>query len=89
MRLAGNTVLFRLTPEGQRALNGLIPTSGSFTVLVIDEDDLGVWISTGAERSSGADQTDSVMLLKWHYFSTAVLDFRPETPAARAPVGFH
>jgi hypothetical protein len=27
-------------------------------------------------------------LLKWNYFSTAVLDYEPERPVTREPIGF-
>ena len=44
MRLAGESVRFYLSPEGQQALRSLFPEGGPFRAYVVDEDELGVWI---------------------------------------------
>lgn len=89
MRLRGETVLFQLSPEGQQVFTGLFETK--FKALVIDEDDLGLWISperfpTEAAQAVGvADDKPRkvipVYLLKRDYFSTAELDKDPESIA--------
>lgn len=89
MRLRGEIVLFQLSPEGQEALSGLFEFK--FKALVIEEDDLGLWISTQLS-SAETVQADTVThdrpqkaipvtLLKREYFSTAELHKDAETVA--------
>ena len=61
--LAGDTVRFRLSPEGIVALAGIFEEP-SFEASVAGADELGVWVDPG-------DQ--SAMLLKWQYLATAVV----------------
>jgi hypothetical protein len=65
--LPGDTVRFRLSPEGASALSGVFEES-SFEASVAGADELGVWIDLG-------DQ--SAMLLKWQYLATAVVPVPP------------
>jgi hypothetical protein len=51
--------------------------------IVVDENQLGAWISIPELESP-----TEVVLLKWDYFSTAILDYQPEEPLARPPAGF-
>ncbi|MGH9605323.1 MAG: hypothetical protein ACRD3N_06445 [Terracidiphilus sp.] len=69
--LPGDTVRFRLSPEGVAALSGVFEES-SLEANVAGADELGVWIDLG-------DQ--SAMLLKWQYLATAVV---PVPPSGRA-----
>jgi len=90
MLLAGEFVLFQLSPEGQQALAGLFPAR--FSAYVVHEDELGVWILTAMEAVSQTDpvETDKpgkavpVTLLKRQYFSTAVVDIDAQTLAEMA-----
>ncbi len=84
--LAGNVVLFRLSPEGEAALSEDFP-GGRFEARVLYEDELGVWVPANAEDRRNQNPRD-VMLLKWHYFSTAVVEFRPEPPERAMRPGF-
>jgi hypothetical protein len=61
--LAGDTVRFRLSPEGIAALAGVFEES-SFEANVAGADELGVWIDLGDH---------SAMLVKWQYLATAVV----------------
>jgi hypothetical protein len=61
--LPGDTVRFRLSPEGVSALSGVFDEA-SFEANVAGADEIGVWIDLG-------DQ--SAMLLKWQYLATAVV----------------
>jgi len=80
MTLAGKSVTFRLSPEGQAAL-GTTFEKPSFRASVEEVDELGAWILV-------ADGT-SLLLLKWDYFSTAVVDYEvPELPVERRTMGF-
>ena len=88
MRLAGKPVVFRLSPEGQHALKDVFPVGGSFTAHVVEEDELGLWISTVEEANSESSQPTPVILLKWQYFSTAVVDSEPQRPRSRVRAGF-
>lgn len=45
-----------------------------------DVDELGAWILLDKK---GPEHPGVVMLLKWDYFSTAVLEVEPETPTAK------
>ena len=51
--------------------------------VVADENHLGVWISVPELESP-----IGVVLLRWDYFSTALLDYEPGVPLERPPVGF-
>jgi hypothetical protein len=64
----GDTVRFRLSPEGVSALSGIFEEA-SFEANVAGADELGVWIDLG-------DQ--SAMLLKWQYLATAVVPVTPQ-----------
>jgi hypothetical protein len=51
--------------------------------VVVDENQLGAWISIPELKSP-----TEVVLLKWEYFSTAILDYFPQAPLERPPAGF-
>lgn len=55
-------------------------TKSSVQALVEDVDELGAWILLDKK---GPEHPGVVMLLKWDYFSTAVLEVEPETPTAK------
>ena len=83
--LQGRSVRFHLSPEGKQVLAGTIQKE-SILGLVEVVDDLGAWIVVGRPV---AGKPHPLMLLKWDYFATAVLEIEPvqETPAAR--IGFN
>ena len=87
MILERRVVRFRLSPEGQTALKGLFekPTLSAFVECV---DELGAWIHLGSKKRVPVGQPIILMLLKWDHFSTAVLDYKPERPVPRKPIGF-
>lgn len=81
----GRVVRFRLSPEGEKALKGLL-TKSSLQALVEDVDELGAWILLDKKTP---EDVGTVMLLKWDYFSTAVLEIEPEMPTAEGlEIGF-
>jgi hypothetical protein len=82
--LQGRVVRFRLSPEGKLALSGVFDKE-SVLALVEIVDDLGAWIAVGKPSVGGKH---SLMLLKWDYFSTAVLEIEPVEEARRSPLGF-
>jgi len=61
--LPGETVQFRLSPEGMVGLAGIFEES-AFEAFVTSVDDLGVWVDFGNQ---------SGMLLKWQYIATLVV----------------
>ena len=85
MILAGKSVAFQLSLEGEEALNAVFAGRGSFTAYVVAQDDVGVWITHGAQASSGATP---VLLLKWQYIKTVAFDVLPEEPRKRIRPGF-
>jgi hypothetical protein len=87
MILQGRLVRFRLSPEGKVALKGLFEKS-AFSAFVVSADELGAWIDLGYKKPPAVGQVSVLMLLKWDYFSTAVLDYKPEPTAKRRPAGF-
>jgi len=87
MILEGRLVRFRLSPEGKVALRGLFGKS-TLSAFVESVDDLGAWIHLGSKKNVRVGQTSVLMLLKWDYFSTAVLDYEPERPVKRERMGF-
>jgi|GEM_PF-1773369 hypothetical protein len=87
MILEGRVVRFRLSPEGKVALKGLLekPTVSAFVECV---DELGAWIHLAPKKRMRVGQPSILLLLKWDYFSTAVLDYEPERQVTREPIGF-
>ena len=87
MILEGRLVRFKLSPEGKVALKGLFGKS-TFSAFVVSADELGVWIDLGSKKPLAVGQASVLMLLKWDYFSTAVLDYKPEPTVRKRPAGF-
>lgn len=79
--------MLRLSEEGRQELAGLVPESGSFQALVVDQDELGLWLLVQEGQPRG-EEAVSAMLLKWHHFSTLRVAFVPETPPSRERIGF-
>jgi hypothetical protein len=87
MILEGGLVRFRLSPEGKSALKGLLESS-TLSAFVVSADELGVWIDLGSKKPPTVGQASVLMLLKWDYFSTAVLDYKSEPTVRKRPAGF-
>ncbi len=83
MNLSGRNVRFRLLPQGREALKAIVPDSEYVEGFVVDENHLGVWVALPE-----LEPATEIVLLKWDHFSTAMLEFEPETPAGRSPAGF-
>jgi hypothetical protein len=77
-----NFVRFRLSPEGEIALKGIIDTP-SLKAFVEAVDDLGAWVLLDA-----AGEAVPMLLLKWDYFATAVVDFKPAPQPKPKVAGF-
>ena len=82
--LQGRTVRFHLSPEGKQALAGALQKE-SLLALVEVVDDLGAWIVVGKPVLG---KPHPLMLLKWDYFSTAVLEIEPAQEAPKLRIGF-
>ena len=87
MILEGRLVRFRLSPEGELALKRLFEKP-TFSAFVESADELGAWIDLGSKKRVKVGQPSALVLLKWDYFSTAVLDYQEERPVEKGPVGF-
>jgi len=85
MNLVGKPVLFRLSVEGYQALGSVLPSGGLFIARVVEQNQLGLWIEL-QEKETAASTPPQVMLLKWEYFSTAIL--KSEEPEPRQRIGF-
>jgi hypothetical protein len=85
MDLTGRFVHFWLSPSGREALKEVISGGPDFEALVVEVDDLGLWIwMPDAEQGSR-----EVTLLKLEYFAAAPLEYEPpEAPRERPSVGF-
>jgi hypothetical protein len=83
MKLSGSRVRFHLLAQGREALKGIVPEKEFLEGFVVSENHLGVWLSLPEFRPA----TEAI-LLKWDHFSTATLEYEPETPAEKLPVGF-
>ncbi len=84
MNLLGKTVRFYLLPQGREGLQPALRVVAEYIDgVVAAEDHLGVWISMPAIESA-----IGVVLLRWEYVSTALLDYEPEVPLERVPAGF-
>ena len=86
MNLAGNPVVLRLSGKGYEALGNILPAGGSFTRFVVHEDEHGLWI-TLQEEGAAEQLPTPVMLLKWEFLSTVVVNFAPEQPMTRERIG--
>jgi hypothetical protein len=87
MILEGKLVRFRLSPEGKAALKGLFEKS-TFSAFVALVDELGAWVDLGSKKRVKVGEPSVLVLLKWDYFSTAVIDYQPERPVEKIPAGF-
>ena len=88
MSIYGKPVLFRLSPQGRRALRGLVSKKGSFQAFVVQTDNVGAWVLMSGKQADQPNQAVPVMLLKWDYVAAAVCEFQPERPAVRERIGF-
>ena len=86
--ISGRAVLFRLSPEGQNILKGLVPENGSFQAFVVNMDTTGPWILLDSDQEDEENGSLPVMMLKWEYVATATFEYRPEGPGEREPLGF-
>ena len=82
--LQGRVVRFRLSPEGKLALSGVFEKD-SVQAFVEIVDDLGLWVLIG-KQSQGRSNT--VVLLKWDYFATAIVELEPSVEVTKASMGF-
>jgi hypothetical protein len=84
MVLTGRLVHFWLSPSGREALVEVIPEGSDFEALVVEEDDIGLWVWI----PDAGQESREVTLLKWEYFAAARLDYEPEVAQDRPPAGF-
>lgn len=82
--LQGRVVQFHLSAEGRQELSGAV-AKDQILGLVEVVDDLGPWILVG---KPGVGETRPLMLLKWDYFSTAVLEIGPKQEEPKLRIGF-
>jgi len=88
MNLGQQPVQFHLSPEGRRALRGLVPNSGSFQAVVVGQEDLGLLIWRPLGRLRRLPQRVPVMLLRWDYIATMTFHLGGVEEATREPIGF-
>lgn len=88
MNVIGQVVRVALSNDGHKELSGVFVDEGQgLEVLVIDQDDRGLWVFQ-PEQASEVEIAPLVRLLKWNYFSTLEFEFRPAPPDQRSRVGF-
>ncbi len=87
MKIDEQVVLFRLSPEGMRALRGLVPPIGSFQAYVVEQEELGLLVDTRVRKAKSPDQNIPVMLLRWDYIATMSFEYRREIRPERARPG--
>jgi hypothetical protein len=86
MRLAGKTVQFWLSDAGKKELPDQVFVGSPIEVLVVDEDQMGVWV--WVQHEGATELVPEVMLLKWEHFATAATTYElPSTPE-RTLAGF-
>ena len=88
MDLLSNTVRFHLTAKGRSEFGRLVAKSGSFQALVLGSDAAGAWVLFPGLREIPSSGTVPVMLVKWEYVSTAVLELQPEAAPSKKEMGF-
>ena len=88
MELSRNTVRFHLTAKGQSEFGRLVSKRGSFQALFLSSDALGAWVLFPGLSEIPSGGKVPVMLVKWEYVSTAVLELKPEAPPAKEGMGF-
>jgi len=79
----GRSVYLRLSSEGLEALNGIF--DGEFIGVYVQwTDEHGLWV-VQAEQEEGVV---TVVLIRWNFFVTAMLDVVTAPPLAQGPIGF-
>jgi hypothetical protein len=80
----GKDVVLKLSPEGKQALSDAYDTE-FVKVFVQWADDFGLWVVQDRQETGEI----SVMLIKWPFFDTALLDVIWPEPITGKIVGFH
>jgi hypothetical protein len=79
----GNYAFLRLSREGQEGLKGIF--DGEFIRVFIEwSDEHGLW----AVRDEQKDGAITVVLIRWDYLVTAMLDVVPAVADFPRPIGF-
>lgn len=88
MDIAGQRALFHLSPSGRQALRNLIPKRTSFPALVVGADQVGAWVILGQVWKNNSRESVPMVLVKWDYIATALIEVAPEAAPTRRPIGF-
>ena len=79
-------VIFHLSAEGRDELADFFPGRKSVSGLVVDVNELGIWVWLTTQKAEGRPTEDDngqrlvpVFLLKRQYFSTAEFDMDPNS----------
>lgn len=88
MEIRGQFIRFFLSPQGSRALKGLVPAKRSFESLVLEEDSLGLLVWPPGKKARLAAQTVPVMLLRWDYVAAMTFAYQADAKVAPRPIGF-
>ncbi len=79
MDILGQRVLFHLTPEGRKALEGIVSRKRSFPALVVDMASFGPVVRMPSAGRSRMGEAFPVMMLRWDYIATMSFEYRHET----------
>jgi hypothetical protein len=80
----GQDVVLKLSPAGKQALFGIYDTE-YVQVFVQWADEAGLWVVRDKQESGEI----SVLLIKWPYFETALLDVVMPEPVPGRAMGFN
>ena len=87
MTLEGKVVRFWLSASGKAELPEWLQRE-PLDALVVEEDQLGVWIAVAGDEGALATEGLEVVLLKWEHFSTALTSYEVQQPSERQTAGF-
>lgn len=88
MDILGQRVLFHLTPEGRKALEGIVSRRRSFPALVVDMANFGPVVRMPTPGRSKRAEAFPVITLRWDYIATMSFEYRHETPVMQEKIGF-
>lgn len=88
MDISGQIVQFYLSAEGRRALKGIIPAKTPFEALVLSTGELGPVVWADFQGRKKGPRKLRAMLFRWDYVASMVFDYKWETGAAPAAIGF-
>jgi hypothetical protein len=88
MDIVGQRVVFHLSREGRKVLEGILSKKGSFSALVIDVDSFGPVIRMRGPGRTRRSESFSAVLLRWDYIATIAFEYHQQVFEIGPRIGF-